>query len=130
MMQDPTPDDLESFAERLRAQPPVKLPGHWRAEILAAAAVVAPPARWHRTVAMLAARLWPHPAAFAGLAVAWVLIVTMRLSTPVLTTVPIFSSSDSASTALAPLGNGMSIFASMRLADQESSLLPATKNRP
>ena len=133
-MHDPAPDDLESFAQHLRAQPPRELPEHWRAEILAAASRTASPVirprRWHRAAGMLGAWLWPHPAAYAGLAAVRALIVAMQLSTPALETGRVFPRADASFAGPTTPRNGMSIFESVRLANRESSLLSATDNRP
>jgi hypothetical protein len=82
-------DELEQFEQRLRRQPLAPVPPAWRAEILAAARVSQPEIP-HRAVPVssglatfrerLAALLWPHPAAWAGVAAAWLLIAVMHFS--------------------------------------------------
>ena len=86
------PDDFET---RLRRQPLRQMPGEWRQGILSAArqAVSAQPAPRstpyvhvpHSFLSTLSSRLstllWPHPAAWAGLAAAWVVILGLNLAT-------------------------------------------------
>jgi hypothetical protein len=78
------PDDPAGFAEHLRVQPPAALPPEWRTEILSAAweAIPARPPLWLRLSAELRLWLWPHPLAGVALAVAWLLILAFRLTTP------------------------------------------------
>ena len=66
------------FEQQLQSQPLRELPRAWRSQILAAAAPPAPPNKF----SWLTAWLWPHPRAWAGLAVAWVLIFLLRVSAP------------------------------------------------
>ncbi len=77
----------DEFEQKLSRQTLRKLPGEWRAEILAAAN-----SRARRGEAgkisflstfnrQLSALLWPHPKAWAGLAAVWIAILTLNLST-------------------------------------------------
>jgi hypothetical protein len=77
------------FEQRLRRQPMKKVPGEWRAEILAAASQVN--RRQEGSVSReftfaatgrewLANLLWPHPKAWAGLAAVWIFIFVLNFS--------------------------------------------------
>jgi hypothetical protein len=65
--------NLDDFEKKLGRQPMRDIPGHWRDEILRAAA--AREERWWE------AWLWPSPRAWAGLAAAWVVILGINLAT-------------------------------------------------
>jgi hypothetical protein len=78
----------DPFEEKLRGQPHRQLPGAWRDEILIVAreaaterAAVQPPDSfiqyWNRLLANL---LWPHPAAWGALAVAWLIILVLNVA--------------------------------------------------
>jgi len=80
---------MDDFEQHLREQPIRRVPQDWRAEILAAARAAAPahptsrvPRRSFLSTlhSQLSALLWPHPKAWAGLAVAWVFIFAMNFS--------------------------------------------------
>ncbi len=80
------PDDFE---QQLQRQPLRLVPPDWRAEILAAArAGAAPPAPVSAPRASflstlprrLSAWLWPHPAAWAGLAAVWIFVFAVDFS--------------------------------------------------
>ena len=73
MTHHPASDDPEAFEEHLRAQPPARLPAHWRADILTAALNPPTPSvpRWNRAAGLFAAWLWPHPLAYAVLLAGW-----------------------------------------------------------
>jgi hypothetical protein len=92
-------EEMEQFERRLRRQPAKKIPGEWRAEILAAARgsqaarhssfVIRLPRQsraeaghsWLSTIShQLSALLWPHPKAWAGLAAIWACIFAFNLS--------------------------------------------------
>ncbi len=82
-------EDLEPFERRLSRQPFRQIPGGWRDEILAAAseamaanhAARGPHPSFLSTLNhQLSTVLWPHPAAWAGLAAAWVLIFAVDFS--------------------------------------------------
>jgi hypothetical protein len=73
--------NTENFEERLRNQPLRQIPAKWRSEILTAAQAaalsrrlspVARPAPWWREL------LWPSPTAWAGLACAWLVVLTLN----------------------------------------------------
>ena len=79
------PDDLE---KHLRSQPMRQVPPQWRADILSAARQASPsehaPRTTHhvpRSPSLFSTLLWPHPAAWAGLAAAWVVIVGLSFTT-------------------------------------------------
>ena len=59
------------FEKRLQEQPMREAPGEWRARILSSAPVA--PAWWREW-------LWPCPQAWAGLGVAWPLILALNLA--------------------------------------------------
>jgi hypothetical protein len=81
-------DETEPFERRLSRQPTREIPTHWRAEILSAAQAAGPqpstldprPSLLSTLIAQLLAILRPHPQAWAGLAAAWVLILTLQLA--------------------------------------------------
>jgi hypothetical protein len=81
-------DETEPFERRLSRQPPREIPTHWRAEILSAAQAAGPqpstldprPSLLSILIAQLSAVLRPHPQAWAGLAAAWVVILTLQLT--------------------------------------------------
>jgi len=67
--------NFDEFENKLRAQPRRKIPPEWRREILAPLRRrTEAPASWWRQL------LWPHPAAWASLAVAWVAIFALNLA--------------------------------------------------
>jgi hypothetical protein len=81
----------DEFEKRLSSQPMKRVPGEWRAEILAVAreapagrqqTVAADPNRsWLSTInSQLSTLLWPHPKAWAGLAAVWVCILALNFS--------------------------------------------------
>jgi hypothetical protein len=87
-------EEMEQFERHLSRQPLKKIPGEWRAEILAVAGVKRREAvRAFTSAATIRSRLreifWPAPAAWAGLAAVWILIFavdfSMRDTTPVMT---------------------------------------------
>jgi len=61
------------FEKRMQDLPMRDVPGDWKARILAAAKPL--PAWWQEW-------LWPHPRAWAGLAVAWGIILLLSAATP------------------------------------------------
>jgi hypothetical protein len=65
--------NFDEFEEKLRRQPRREIPANWREEILGPLRAVetARPAPWWRQW------LWPHPAAWGGLAAAWVAIFVL-----------------------------------------------------
>jgi hypothetical protein len=79
----------DGFEKRLKSQPMRQVPGGWREQILSAAREAAsarpvprPIARSHAFSGLLStindqlsAFLWPHPAAWAGLAAVWLVIL-------------------------------------------------------
>ena len=78
----------EDFEQKLQRQPLRQIPAAWREEILAAAtgrgSRVESRGRencWRSTiVSRLSTLLWPHPAAWAGLAAVWILILAVDFS--------------------------------------------------
>ena len=86
------PDDFE---KRLQRQPLRQVPAEWREEILSAARQASLPEHAPRTTHhgspsrsllstlnhQLSTLLWPHPAAWAGLAAVWVVILGINLTT-------------------------------------------------
>lgn len=76
----------DDFEQELRRQPLRQIPAEWRAEILGAATSHPPSPFARRSLfstlnAQLAAILWPHPAAWAGLAAVWIFIFAVDFST-------------------------------------------------
>ena len=67
--------NFDEFENKLRGQPRREIPPEWRREILAPLhrRVEAPVAWWRQL-------LWPHPAAWASLAAAWVAIFALNLA--------------------------------------------------
>lgn len=78
----------DPFEQHLSRQPWRSIPPEWREEILARAAANARPIRAGRSPAgsngrRLRTWLWPHPVAWAGLAVCWVATFALQhLSAP------------------------------------------------
>ena len=67
--------NLDEFETKLQGQPRREIPAEWRWEILAPLRRrTEAPVAWWRQV------LWPHPAAWAGLAAAWVAIFALNLA--------------------------------------------------
>ena len=87
--------NTEDFERRLQRQPLRQVPGEWRQQILSAARQASlpehAPRASHRAAPslsllstlhhQLSALLWPHPVAWTGLAVVWVLILGINLTT-------------------------------------------------
>jgi hypothetical protein len=76
---------MNEFEQRLNRQPQKEIPSAWRAEILAAAheAQAARHLKQPRPSSILhflSSLLWPHPKAWAGLAVVWMVIVGLQLA--------------------------------------------------
>lgn len=80
---------MNEFEQKLQRQPMKTVPPEWRAEILAAAraAQAVQPAATVESRSFvstlnrqLAALLWPHPVAWAGLAAIWIFIATLNFS--------------------------------------------------
>ncbi len=79
----------DDFEKRLERQPMRQVPSEWRQDILSAARKASAPHHAPRTPhqsallvlrSQLAALLWPHPAAWAGLAAVWVIILGLNLT--------------------------------------------------
>ena len=78
----------DDFEQKLQRQPLKKVPGEWRAEILAAASrrVDRDPSPGHAPLLLstfnhqLSTFLWPHPKAWAGLAAVWIFIFAVNFS--------------------------------------------------
>ncbi|HZL14121.1 MAG TPA: hypothetical protein VFC85_08250 [Verrucomicrobiae bacterium] len=87
--QDACPAKMENFEQKISRQPLKKIPGEWRAEILAAAIGRGSriesrrqESRWPSTfAARLSTIFWPHPKAWAALAAIWIFIFTLNFST-------------------------------------------------
>jgi hypothetical protein len=78
-------DEMEQFENRLSRQSLRKIPGEWRAEILAAADVDRREGiRAFTKAATIRRRVceifWPHPKAWAGLAAIWIFIFAVNFS--------------------------------------------------
>ena len=79
-------DETEQFENRLSHQPLRKIPGEWRAEILAACRGSKVESRgqenfWPSTLASrLSTIFWPHPKAWAALAAVWIFILAVNFS--------------------------------------------------
>src|SRR5687767_14277976 len=64
---------FDEFENKLRSQPRREIPTQWRREILSAVSTEpGAPVPWWRQL------LWPHPAAWASLAAAWVAIIVLN----------------------------------------------------
>ena len=70
--------NTDDFERKLQRQPLRQIPAGWREEILAAA-TTGHTSRVTRH-SFLSALLWPHPAAWAGLAAIWTLIIAVNFS--------------------------------------------------
>lgn len=67
--------NFDEFENKLRSQPRREIPSEWRREILAPLSESQDvPIAWWRQL------LWPHPAAWASLAAAWVAIVALSVA--------------------------------------------------
>jgi hypothetical protein len=67
--------NFDEFENKLQRQPRQEIPPEWRREILASLRLrTEAPVPWWRQL------LWPHPAAWAGLAAAWVAIFALNLA--------------------------------------------------
>ncbi len=89
--------NLDEFEKHLQSQPLRQVPAEWRQEILSvaqeAARALGAPHTPHYTQAppsllstlnhRLSTFLWPHPAAWAGLAAVWLVILGLDLATQV-----------------------------------------------
>jgi hypothetical protein len=65
--------NFDEFESKLRSQPRREIPREWRREILGPLRPApSAPGGWWRQL------LWPHPAAWASLAAAWVAIVALN----------------------------------------------------
>jgi hypothetical protein len=75
---------MNEFEQKLSRQPLKKIPGGWRAEILAATESTvgsAPHVTFLSTLNhQLSTLLWPHPKAWAGLAAIWIFIFAVNFS--------------------------------------------------
>lgn len=83
----------DDFEQRVQRQPLRQVPGEWREEILSAARQAALPRHAPRTTHhathsllstlnhQLSTLLWPHPAAWAGLAAVWLVILGLNQAT-------------------------------------------------
>jgi hypothetical protein len=75
---------MNEFEQKLSRQPLRKIPGEWRAEILAATQSIARPrlrASFLSTFnQQLSTLFWPHPKAWAGLAAIWIFIFVVNFS--------------------------------------------------
>ena len=78
---------MNEFEQKLQRQPLRQIPDDWRAEILAAANTgarpvsnIARPGFLLTIKRQLSTLLWPHPKAWAGLAVAWIFIFALNFS--------------------------------------------------
>ncbi len=67
---------LDEFEQKLRAQGRSEIPSAWRASILKAARAQTETekVRWWRQL------LWPHPAAWAGLASLWIAVFALEFA--------------------------------------------------
>src|SRR5688572_21520129 len=63
---------FDKFEQKLRRQAPREIPRAWRAQIIAAAGARTEGVSWWRQL------LWPHPAAWAGLAAMWIAALALQ----------------------------------------------------
>lgn len=79
-------EETDQFEHRLSRQPLRPVPAEWREEILSSAGKVGSARRAVRSFgraslpSRLGKALWPHPAAWAGLAAVWILILAVDFS--------------------------------------------------
>jgi hypothetical protein len=87
--------NVNDFEQKLQRQPLRPIPCEWREEILSAASKAGTARRavrgrlgeaslpnWLSTInSRISTLLWPHPKAWAGLAVVWILIFAVNFST-------------------------------------------------
>jgi hypothetical protein len=79
---------MNEFEQKISRQPLKKIPGEWRAEIVATATSRTSRVEgreqdeiWLSTfVARLSTIFWPHPKAWAGLAAVWIFIFALNFS--------------------------------------------------
>lgn len=69
---------MNEFENELKQQPLRRVPGHWRAQILAQASAEK---RARRHEPWWAALLWPSPKAWGSLAAVWALMVAFSMAT-------------------------------------------------
>jgi hypothetical protein len=94
----------DPFEQKLSLQPLRRVPPHWRGGILAAAAEARDTSRGEpRALRWLRDLLWPAPAAWAGLAGAWVLILLLHVASHPATPAP----GPTAQSAGTPVSAGM-----------------------
>jgi len=78
--------NTEDFEKRIQRQSLRQVPAEWREDILSAARAAAFPEHAPRTphqttLSLFSTLLWPHPAAWAGLAAVWLVIAGLNLTT-------------------------------------------------
>jgi hypothetical protein len=82
-------NEMEPFEKHLKRRPLRQIPAAWRNEILSAAREapsprhaegILPDAFFSALNRRLASLLWPHPAAWAGLAAIWIFIFAVNFS--------------------------------------------------
>jgi hypothetical protein len=76
-------DEMEQFESHLSRQPLRQIPGEWRKELLAVAKVQLLGATKRSEggstpISQLSTVFWPHPKAWAGLAVVWIFIFAVN----------------------------------------------------
>jgi len=88
--------NFDEFESKLRSQPRREIPPGWRREILSSLRVESSaPIAWWRQL------LWPHPAAWASIAAAWIAIFALNFAGDRETTSPQIASKPSPDVRLA-----------------------------
>jgi hypothetical protein len=136
-------EEMEQFEHRLNRQPLRQIPGEWRAKIMAVARDAQASRDLtpfnHRSLLstirhQLFTLLWPHPKAWAGLAMVWILIFTVNFSTRDKTPVVAEKVTPPSPEVVAELRQQKLLFAELigpaetQLADRQKRFLPRPRS--